>query len=1029
MSRFPRFLKQPFYWVIVSLLAPCSVFAEQPAAPQAIDFNTHIRPIFTAHCTACHGGVKQAGDISFVRGNSVLPPEGWIVEPGEALNSILVERITETDPDLVMPPPEHGPPLSPKEIALLKQWINEGAEWGNHWAFSLPQKADLPKLKQEQWCRSRIDHFILSRLEKQNLSPATQASRLEWLRRASFDLTGLPPDPEMKQWFVSGTRPEDYEKAVDQLLASPAYGERWAAMWLDLARYADSQGYEKDSLRTMWPYRDWLIRAHNENMGYDQFTRYQLAGDFIENAPLDALIATGFHRNTPTNSEGGTDDEEFRISSLIDRVNTTWEVWQGLTFKCIQCHSHPYEPIEHDEYYQFMAFFNTSQDWDLRDDAPKLKVPNSAEKYSQMKQLIDEFARLDQQRVQLTAQTSQASTWVPSTPVKAESTGLTELVILQTDTSTEVQTRGTVSHNSQFTIESTVPTGKEITALQLAVLPLDLEKALHTPEAGFVFSEVKASLVTIPSEDQADEKAADQKPIPVALKWALGDESQPFGKAQHTLDPNSAGWGAKPKISHRRELVLIPESPVTLAENQRLQLIIKHKDAPGDLEQLVANRLQIATSIDPHWTELISSVDFLQREKALEKAEAGIRSIPGNTVPIMRQQTKALERQTAVFQRGNWLNKEQAVSPGIPAVMQFEGVENPHNRLELADWLVSEQNPLTARVAVNRYWEQLFGQGLVSTITDLGSSGVAPSHPLLLDDLAWRFQHEMQWDIKALLKEMVLCSTYRQAAVTTPEKQNQDATNQLLSRGPRTRLSAEMVRDNALMVSGLLSRDMYGPPVMPPQPDGIWRAARSRLRWNTDVGSKRYRRGLYTIWRRSSPYPSFMAFDAPQRVICSGQRVATNTPLQALVTLNDPVYMECAMALAQLNSPQEADATLQIAQMYEAAVGHGPTEEKLELLKQVYEQSLERLSESSEARKAMQIYHRDFIEQTAEWEKQKQANEKKVKNAEKEKATQEQIAALKAELPSRPELEISPELGAMTLTANVILNLDTVLTK
>lgn len=979
------------------------------AAEGRIDFSEEIRPLFNEHCIACHGGVKQTSGLSFIYEERTKQParSGNIpIIPGKPDQSELIKRVTAEDPDERMPPPDHGPALKPSEIDLLARWIQGGAEWETHWSFIPPQPTPLPQVQDPSWCRQPLDYFILKKLETNGLKPSPEANPREWLRRVTFDLTGLPPTlPEIES-FLNDHQPGAYERVVDRLLGSPRYGERWATLWMDLARYADSQGYEKDGLRTMWPYRDWLIRAFNQDMPYDEFTVRQLAGDLLPEASMDDLIASAFHRNTPTNVEGGTDDEEFRTVAVIDRVNTTWEVWQGLTFKCTQCHSHPYDPIEHEDYYRFLSFFNTSEDWDLRSEQPKLDIPVQRQDYDQARELDRHIEQLRSERIQDTDNLDAQTDWTYLTPSHAGSSHQTELVLKENEHGIpEILTQGTVSHDSKFELLFPLPEEmKRLEAIRIDVLPVDPEKALYAPELGFELSEVKAQILpaheetekaasrakTSPEKSDSsgakDEKGKEQteeeKRLPgeIMLALALGDEADPISPDKDTLDPNQSGWGANPRITHPRRLVLVPEKAVELPENAILKLTIRQEAAPNDLAPLVMNRSRYAVTSQTRWTQLMEDSPFQQRESELadlEKKRAAIPTVA--SLPVMSEQEHDLQRGTAVFLRGNWLDKGEPVEPAIPGLFGSLETQKPPDRHDMARWLVSDSNPLTARVAVNRYWEQLFGAGLVETVGDFGSSGLPPTHPKLLDFLARRFQNQMDWSMKELLRELVLSSTYRQSATVTPELRETDPGNRLYARAPRNRLNAEMIRDNALAVSGLLADRMNGDPVMPPQPDGIWRAARSNLKWETAEGADRYRRALYTFWRRLSPYPAFILFDAPSRVVCNVRRISTNTPLQALATLNDPAFIECAVAFAQRMKEESGPGVRDwIAHGYLLATGEMPRRQDHDDLVDLYHQALKTYQEKPS-----------------------------------------QAAALAA----------NPEEAALALVANTILNLDAVLTK
>ena len=658
-----------------------------------MEFNRDIRPVLNRRCLSCHGGVKRASGLGLrFREEALAPARSGrrAVVPGRPEESEILARVGHEDPGERMPP--EGEPLSGVEIERLTEWIRGGAEWGVHWAYVAPRAGEIPGVEDPGWERDPLDRFVLARLEREGLEPAPPADPAVWLRRVSLDLTGLPPSPAELEEFLADASEAGRERVVDGYLESPHFGERWAAMWLDLARYADTKGYEKDGGRTIWRYRDWLVEAFNRDMPYDRFTVEQMAGDLLARASDEQRIATAFHRNTMTNDEGGTDDEEFRVAAVIDRVNTTFEVWMGTTLSCAQCHDHPYDPFEQHEYYEFMAFLNNTADADHPSEQPTLET----------------YSPPDRQR--------------------------------------------------------------------------------------------------------------------------------------------------------RKELL-----------EQRAAA----EEAP---RRTTAETLALAAEL-----------------AAIEEGLAALRPV---STPVLSEIPPTEARVTRVFDRGNWLAPLEEVAPGVPAALPPFGNDRPLDRLGLAQWMVDPGHPLTARVAVNRFWEQLFGVGLVETLEDFGTQGEAPSHPRLLDWLAVRFMNDQHWSVKQFLRAVVLSATYGQSSAVTPEKLERDPRNRLLARGPRFRLSAEQVRDVALSASGLLNPALYGPSVMPVQPDGIWQSVYSGETWETSEGGDRYRRGVYTYWKRTSPYPSMVTFDAPTREFCVSRRIRTNTPLQALITFNDPVYVEAAEALA-----------------------------------------------------------------------------------------------------------------------------------
>ena len=757
-------------------------------APE-VSFNDDIRPILNERCVACHGGIRRQGNLSLLfRQEAMAPAESGAraVVPFRPSESELLRRITHPDPQERMPKDE--PPLTTDEIQKLESWIKSGAPWEDHWAYVAPGRPPLPPVSDRDWPREAWDSFVLARLEADGLAPAAEADCATLVRRVTLDLVGLAPIPEDVARVCSGE--VKYTAYVDTLLASPSFGERWAAMWLDLARYADSKGYEKDIGRTIWRYRDWVIQAFNSDLPFDQFTIEQLAGDLLPDPSEAQLIATAFSRNSMTNTEGGTDDEEFRVAAVIDRVNTTWEVWQGTAFSCVQCHGHPYDPFVHEEYYKFFAFFNSSADRDQDDEYPTLPLFEEEDE-AVGQQLMAEIRAIEGEMIAL----------------------------MDTDS--------------------------------LASQRQDWETKLHEPQVigrvrGMLQNEVKRVVAT-------EERNRDE-----AQRWLL--------------DYVYAGLSDDPRLKALRE------------------------------------------------------------QRASKRRE--LNSLNAIMTPIMQE--LPYKRRTHVFERGSFLLKGEVVSAGMPASLPPIPEDAPRNRLGMAQWLVSPDNPLTARVTVNRFWEQLFGTGIVESLEDFGTQGSAPSHPDLLDYLAVSFIEDHAWSVKGLLRSLVSSATYRQSSHVTPEVLERDPQNRLLARGPRFRLSAEQIRDQALFVSGLLSPKMYGPSVMPPQPEGLWNNPYDGRRWVASEGEDRYRRGLYTYWRRTVPYPSMATFDSPSREFCVSRRVRTNTPLQALVSLNDPAFMEAAQALAgrmrESNEPIDAG--------YTTAFGTPPPPETLAALQSLYEESL-----------------------------------------------------------------------------------------
>jgi Protein of unknown function (DUF1549)/Protein of unknown function (DUF1553)/Planctomycete cytochrome C len=924
-------------------------------APQdEIEFSRDIRPILNQNCVACHGGVRQKNGVSFIfreealgKGKSGRPT----IVPGDPDASEFMARLTTTDPDARMP--YHGPPLPPQQISLLRRWIKEGAKWQDYWAFVPPTPKSLPQVKRRDWVRQPLDQFILARLEKEGLEPSPEADKAALLRRVSFDLTGLPPTPAEEAAFLADSSPGAYERQVDRLLASPRYGERWASMWLDLARYADTKGYEKDVERPgVWPYRDWVIDAFNRNLPYDQFVIKQLAGDLLPNATFEDRIATSFHRQTPTNDEGGTDDEEFRLVAVMDRVATTWSVLNGITMNCVQCHSHPYDPIRHTDYYKSIAFFNTQQDSDLQDDSPNLRVPKNKAEYSEAWQMQQEMTALLHSVESADRQVEDKAQWnaLPIQTAAANEVPALELLIpdlenklveinkntklapikkaqqLKDARSRLAESRARLAHAKEagrppqtFTIhngealanadtpsqsfyELTANTNLPVlTAIRVEVPPLNADTARHTPENGFIVDKVEGWVISPAGEKNKIVFRAFVQDSETNLQAALLDESDGKQKPNHADLASSvpSAFAALPKLFRTRWIVGVPAAPVPLPPGTRIQVDLKQVKNIDD-KPVPIQRVRLALSDDVCWTTLgqdPTRAQSVERLQQLNKQLAELATVP---LPVMAEQQPFARRPTLEFERGNFLTKVGPdLAPDVPAIFPPLPAGAPRNRLTLAKWFFEPGQPLTARVAVNRYWEELFGTGIVETLENFGSVGEGPSHPELLDWLALHFQNDLHWDTKALLRELVTSATYRQSAVTTAALRARDPRNRLLAHGPQQRLTAEMVRDQALLASGLLSTTMGGPPVMPPQPPGIWNSVYNDAKWTDATGPDRYRRAIYTFIKRTSGYPSALMFDASDRDTSLPRRIATNTPLQALVTLNDPVYQEAAQALAR----------------------------------------------------------------------------------------------------------------------------------
>ena len=1050
------FTTAPMQFLIACLVLVSSSGA---LAVEPIDFNREIRPLLNS-CLTCHGPDEEqrASDLRLdTQEGSRIDLGGYgAIVPGSPDASEILARLASEDKDLQMPPSGQGRRLTTEEIELFRQWILQDANYAKHWSYEMPVRPNLPKVETEEWPKNEIDYFILSRLEKEGMQPLVEADRLTLARRVALDLTGLPPTWNEVQAFVSDQATDAYDRYVDRQIAKPAFGERWARVWLDLARYADSAGYADDPPRTIWAYRDYVIRALNSNKPFDQFTIEQIAGDLLDNPTEDQLLATAFHRNTMTNNEGGTNNEEFRNVAVVDRVNTTMAVWMGTTMACAQCHTHKYDPITQEEYFQFFAFFNNSEDADLRDEKPILEIwsdEQEAEK-AQWQQRRKELGKIlstptpelaSAQNDWLAAMQIEP-VWSPLSPEKATARNR-ELV---TDENGWINAVGEKPAKDRYTLRFPTTTGQisgvrvevpthqqsnfVLSQLQASWTPRGAEKLdaryvrvelpgegkmIHLAEVqvfsqgqniallgkasqsstGFggkveyaidgntdgIFNNHSVTHTNIEKNpwleiDLGSEKLIDNitlwnrtdgeggladrlKGFRLVLLdakrnevWRHSPQKVPYPSETYspsgavTLDFASAyadysqegfsassvlqekvnvktGWAIGGQTSQSHELSLMLRQPLSLREgtltvklNQassykqhlldHFRIAITSDDRAADWAQMSPEIRELVRSQTSDWNEAqqiavanyyrtITPLLALIREELAKLEEQLSNTKPYTTVPVMHDLAADKRRITKIQLRGNYQSTSKEVGEATPAAFHPLARDQPRNRLSLAKWLVDENNPLTPRVIANRHWEQIFGTGIVETSEEFGSQGELPSHPDLLDWLAVELR-DKGWDLKHLLKTLVTSATYRQSSVTSADQQETDPFNRLLARGPRFRISAEMVRDQALFVGGLLSDKMYGKPVNPPQPElGLRAAFGSATDWKTSTGDDRYRRGIYTSWRRSSPYPSMAQFDAPNREVCTIRRIRTNTPLQALVTLNDPVYIEAAQALAR----------------------------------------------------------------------------------------------------------------------------------
>jgi hypothetical protein len=1102
------------------------VFKNLPV-PAVVDFNRDVRPVISEKCYHCHGPDDKARKAKLrldLRAEAVKEREGKLpIKPGDADHSDVMDRITTKETDDIMPPPKEGHAMTQRDIEIIRKWINQGAPYAEHWAFAKPKMTEDLKAKDGRPVSGSgaIDFLINKKLAENGMKMSPRADMHTLVRRTALDLTGLPPTTEEISRFTNPAfilQPSAFEQVVDHYLASPAYGERWARVWLDVARYADSAGYGSDPLRlNIWPYRDWLIKAFNSNMRYDQFTVEQLAGDLLPNPTEQQLVATAFHRNTMTNTEGGTDDEEFRVAAVKDRIAVTMQAWMGLTLGCAQCHSHKFDPMTQKEYYQFFAIFNQTADSDKANEAPTMPLPTveQTEKINKLRseiaeleksmsvgaspELVKEFAEWESKRKKETK-------WVSLKPATMKSE---KGVVLKELPDQSILAEG--AESDVYTIEAETEF-HGITGIRLEALTDDRLPG-HGPgrsEGGnFVLSEFKVTAnaaesnnvkraryirVAMPGKArflhlaevqvfsggkniapkgtatqsstayngpaklandgktdgdykhgsvshtaQQDDpwwevdlmhevpvesiviwnrtdggtaertvnftvSALDEKrkevfsvnetkapkpsvalsfggPEQVAFREASADFEQTDFKASQSIDgDDKTGWSIGPSFGQNHTAVFLPKVAIggKTGSSRLIFTLAQHYGASHTLGRF---RLSLTTDKEPQsmlpesirallsipvkersaaqTAQLLNfykpkSKLYAETRKKIDAKKAELAAVKPLAIPVMMELAKDMQRESHFLNKGNFLDPGEVVQPALLQSFHAAPLNEPVTRLTVAKWLTSRDNPLTARVMVNRLWAQIYGVGLVETEEDFGTQGTLPSHPELLDTLAIEFM-ESGWDIKTLLRSIVMSQTYQQSSKVTPEALQKDSRNRLLSHYPRRRLDAEQVRDQALALSGLLSPKIGGPSVFPPQPDGLWRAAFNGQRsWETSKGEDRYRRGLYTFWRRTVPYPSMATFDAPSRENTTLRRVPTNTPLQAFVTLNDPAYVEMAQALGRrMVKNGGGDIPSRVRFGLELCLARPASAEQVTAIVQLYEQELANYSKDTEAAKKL----------------------------------------------------------------------------
>jgi len=964
----------------------------EPVEPNKtqVDFAHDVYPIFRRSCIECHGPEKQEAELRLDQRDSAL--ESGSIEAGKPDDSELLRRILlPRGHDEVMP--AIGDPLSKRQIAIIRRWIQQGAIWPDtvkvdrHWAYIAPQRPAILMTSDSKWCRSPIDHFVLQRLKDEGLSPSAQASPEKLVRRVFLDLIGLPPTPEEVNAFVKEPTQERFEQLVDELLQRPQFGERWARPWLDVARYADSHGFQRDNLRDVWAYRDWVIRALNDDMPFDQFTIEQLAGDLLPNATESQKIATGFHRCTPTNVEAGSLPEETRIEQVIDRVNTTGAVWLGSTLECCQCHDHKYDPFPQKDYYRLLAFFNnTEMEADRASKSPSsiaFKGPmmalSNADRDARRAELVRQIATLKKRQAARQKELEgELATWAtafvsnlddaPQSHVldvsSFESQGTTDtferlddgsvLLVGNDPPSQDVYTikvRGEFSGVRAFKLE----------ALRHESLPGGGPGRGDPVRRNFVLNEFSVALMSVSKTDQRTPKAAVTS---LEFSEARADFSQSGWDVAGALSSKAkTGWAISPEFDESHWATFVLKQPLDINVDQELTFQLKHDYGSArsigclklsaitgnlDAASVPENVVKAVQSPSEQWSKADRQtlLDFRTAQDAqtsklvaeTTKLENELKKVAADTTLVMIELDQP--RMSTVFGRGDYRQPGEKVEAGTPGILHAS-LDGPPNRLTLARWLVDKRNPLVARVTVNCWWAEIFGRGIVPTVEDFGIKGEPASHAELLDWLAVEFM-DSGWSMKHVLKTIVLSATYQQSSRVTKELLERDDLNTLLARGPRFRMDAEMIRDNALAIAGLIDLKQFGPPIYPYQPNGIWsKVGGTAYKYETSPGTEQFRRGLYVVLKRGSPYPSFVNFDATARLACTVKRSRTNTPLQALTLLNDPVYVEAAQALAKRVSDAKPKASVaeRIDYAFQICTGRQPTDTERNALRSLYSET------------------------------------------------------------------------------------------
>ncbi len=963
-------------WLIIVVLGSPAVAVR---ADEPLSFSRDIQPILSDNCFGCHGPDEHSrkGELRLDTRDGALAA----LSPGKPAESELLNRITSTDPDLVMPPAKSKKPLTAEQIDKLRRWIAADAPWGKHWSFEVPIRPTVPELAGHP-----VDAFVRARLAKEGLQPSPRAAKEKLLRRLSFDLTGLPPSTEEIAAFVADDSSEDWERQVDRLLASEHFGERMAMWWLDAARYADTDGFQGDATRTNWPWRDWVVDAFNRNQPFDQFTIEQFAGDLLPDATPEQQLATAFHRHHMTNGEGGRDPEESRIDYVIDRVSTTGTVWLGLTLGCCQCHSHKFDPVSQAEFYSLFAFFNSIDEDGKASTAAKpylaYQSPRAQRAVAEAQWLLDE--RSPREAAAKLAAESPFAEWLQHRATESQgghqSWSVLKASHLETSEGTQLQQTddGSVIAGGPNPVQDdyrfvTTPKLPRITGLRLEVLPDPsfTERGYSRGKTGhFILTDVKLQVRRRSSSQIRD----------ILLSNAVADvqgdpkKLEGYGEVRHVLDDDPRnGWTTQGEEGfHPHTVVFALAEPLVLAQDEEVVFELRQRSTRGDanigrfrlaacseagpavrsVETTPLEQLAAALIAEPDLSKLDEKLrqrlfdefladhePYLVERASLERAQAQLKEVQqaAGKINVMVLSERKEPRETHVLVRGVWDKKGDIVEQGVPAAIAPWPADEGRTRLGLAKWLVARDNPLTARVVVNQLWQLAFGAGLVRTPEDFGLQGEAPTHPELLDWLAVEFM-ESGWNVKHVLKLIVTSETYRQQSDVSQALLAGDPENRLLARGARFRLPAWMIRDAGLKASGLLNPALGGPSVRPWQPDGVWEEMfMGRFHYEPSEGAAQYRRTLYAFWRRAVG-PTFL-FDSAQRRVCEVRTNRTNTPLQALTLLNDVNSLEAARALAD-RVQTIADTSERLRDLFRRILSRSPDDRELQVLIREHERAL-----------------------------------------------------------------------------------------